>query len=234
VHPIRQLLNLAHDLVAIAFRESPPPALPRVARAGPSGCSYWTLAAEGRSFYTEAADHKGCLVGAHTHNVPLTPAEGKELEGLVGVMAGVGYLDPAEVPAIPRREASFGVALYGPLGAAPFEPDVVLVRCDARRAMLLAEAARAAGVGTAEPAAMLRPTCALLPETIRTGRPGLSLGCVGNRVYTGLEDGELYVAIPGAKVAAVAAALAKVIEANQALEKFHAGRREKIGAAVAG
>src|SRR5438067_833549 len=134
-HPIRELLGLAHDPVAIAFRPTAPAGVPRVARAGPSGCSYWTLAAQGNVFFTEAADHKGCLVGAFTHNVALTAEEGKELEALVGVMAGARYLDPAELPAIPRRDAAFGVAIYGPLGAVPFEPDLALVRCDARQAM---------------------------------------------------------------------------------------------------
>ena len=227
-----KLLGLGHAPVAMAFRDAAPAGLPRLARAGPSSCSYWKLAAEGHAFYTEAADHKGCLVGAYTHGVALAPAEGKELEGLIGTMAGLSYLDPAEVAGIPHRGSPLAVALYAPLAGAAFEADLVLVRCAARQAMLVAEAARAAGAPAAMPA-MLRPTCALLPETLASGRPGMSLACVGNRVYTGLADDEMYVAIPGARLGAVAAALATVVEANRALEGFHGQRKAAIGPAVA-
>lgn len=226
------LLDLRTRPIAIAFRDAPPAGLERVAAAGASGCSYWKLAASGKSFYTEAADHHGCPVGAYTHGVDLSPEKTKELEGLIGVMSSLEYLSPAEVPGIPRRTAPFHHALYGPHPGAPFEPDVVLVACDARQAMLLAEAARAAGVGEAA-RAMLRPTCALLPATLSSGEAGVSLACIGNRVYTGLADGEMYVAIPGAKAAAVAAKLARIVNANRELEKFHAGRLAAAGAARA-
>lgn len=90
--------------------------------------------------------------------------------------------------------------------------------------MLLAEAARAAGIGQ-EALAMLRPTCAMLPESIGTERASLSLGCIGNRVYTGLGDDEFYFAIPGPKVSQVVGALATIVNANRELEKFHRGRQ---------
>jgi uncharacterized protein (DUF169 family) len=222
---LAHLLQLKSSPVAIAFRDAPPAGLERVDAAGPSSCAYWKLAAEGRSFFTAADDHQGCAVGTYTHGLDLPPAKMGELQGLIGVMTGLGYLDGAEVPGIPRRAGGFGVALYGPYPGAPFQPDVVLVRCDARRAMMLAEAVRAAGVG--EPmSAMLRPTCAMLPQTLSSGAASLSLACIGNRVYTGLEDGEMYLAIPGAKVAAVEAKLGTIVNANRELEKFHRERRE--------
>src|SRR5437868_3495748 len=109
------LLKLQREPVALAFRASPPADVPRVASAGPSGCTYWKLAAEGLTFYTEAADHYDCPIGAHTHGVPLPPAQAKQLEGVVGTMIQLGYLRPEEVPAIPRRQGDFAVVLYAPL-----------------------------------------------------------------------------------------------------------------------
>jgi uncharacterized protein (DUF169 family) len=191
---------------------------------GPSGCSYWRLAAEGKSFYTEAADHYNCPIGAHTHGVDLPPAKAAELEALVTTMAGLEYLETAEVPQIPRRDSPFGVAMYGPFPQALFAPDVVLVRGRAKQVMLVTEAARMAGIGS-EIAARLRPTCAMLPETIQTGQASISFGCIGNRVYTGLDDDELYVAIPGQKVSEVVGKLATIVAANRELERFHQGRR---------
>jgi uncharacterized protein (DUF169 family) len=101
---------------------------------------------------------------------------------------------------------------------------VVMVRGQARQIMLLAEAAQAAGI-TAEGSVMGRPACALLPATLGTGRAHTSLGCIGNRVYTGLLDEELYYAVPGAKLADVVGKLEKIAAANRALEKFHLDRR---------
>src|SRR5205807_2803521 len=114
----------------------------------------------------------------------------------------LGYLRSEEVPGIPRRQEGFHVAVYAPLDEAPSEPDVVLVRGNARQVMLLQEAAQAAGVGD-DGKLMGRPTCAALPAVLGSGRGVASLGCIGNRVYTGLPDDELYYALPGRHVAAV-------------------------------
>jgi uncharacterized protein (DUF169 family) len=115
------------------------------------------------------------------------------------------------------------VAVYAPLAEVSGEPDVVLVRGNARQVMLLAEAARAAGIGP-EAGLMGRPTCAAIPEVLRTGRAVASLGCIGNRVYTGLADGELYFALPGKHIGAVLDQLATIVNANGQLEAYHRAR----------
>src|SRR5262249_34944287 len=148
---LQDLLGLATAPVALSFRASAPLGVPHVASAGPSGCSYWKRAAEGETFYTQAADHYHCPVGAYTHGVDLPPAQLQELQGVVGTMVSLGYLRGEEVPGIPRREEPFGVAVYGPLADATEPPDVVLVRGNARQLMLLEEAVQAAGVGGPAP-----------------------------------------------------------------------------------
>jgi uncharacterized protein (DUF169 family) len=221
---IQELLALSIPPVAIAFRPTASPGVPHVGAVGPAGCSYWKLAAEGKVFYTDAADHYNCPIGAYTHGVDLPAEKATELEGLVKTMVGLEYLKMEEVPDIPRRTAPFGVAMYGPFPGAPFAPDVVLVRGRARQVMLMVEAARMAGIGP-EVAVIPRPTCAMLPETIQTDRATISFGCIGNRVYTGLGDDELYVAIPGQKVSELVSKLTTIVEANRELEKFHRGRQ---------
>jgi uncharacterized protein (DUF169 family) len=221
---IQEMLGLASPPIAVAFRASAPDELPRVDAPGPSGCSYWARAAGGESFYTEAADHYNCPIGAHTHGVDLPAEKAADLHALVTTMVGLGYLTTDEVPHIPRRTSPFGVAMYGPFPQAPFMPDVVLVRGRAKQVMLLVEAARMAGIG-AEIGARLRPTCAILAETMGTGQIGMSFGCIGNRVYTQLGDDELYVAIPGEKVSEIMGKLATIVAANQELERFHQARR---------
>jgi uncharacterized protein (DUF169 family) len=225
---LTELLRLTSPPVAITFVDDAPPGVPHVSAVEPAGCGYWRRAAAGEVFFTIADDHKRCPIGAHTHNVTLSPAEQQELMGLVQTMVGLSYLKMEEVPQIPTRKTPLQVAVYAPLAAAPLPPDVVLVRGNAQQLMLLAEAAQAAGVaGTG--ATLGRPTCAVLPEAINSERTAASFGCIGNRVYTGADDTEAYFAIPGALLAAVEETLAVIVRANQELEKFH---RERAAATL--
>ena len=217
------LLHLTSAPVAIAFADKAPAGVPRVEATEPAGCGYWRRAANGETFFTVADDHKRCPVGAHTHNVPLSPAEQGELMGLIKTMVSLSYLKMEEVPAIPTRQTPLQVAIYSPLNDAPVKPDVVLVRGNARQLMLLAEAAQAAGVAT-DGATMGRPTCAVIPAAINAGRTAASFGCVGNRVYTGADENDAYYAIPGSQLEVVEAQLATIVAANHALEAFHRAR----------
>jgi uncharacterized protein (DUF169 family) len=220
-----ECLGLLAPPIAIAFRDEAPASMPRIEAPQPAGCGYWRLAAEGRAFATVASDHFGCPVGAHTHGVELPPEKQRELQGLIGTMVGLEYLKMEEVPAIPHRSASFSIALYAPLGAASFAPDVVLVRGGARQLMLLAEAAQSAGIVGEHPA-LGRPTCAVLPQALQSRRTAVSFGCVGNRVYTGASDDEAYFAIPGDKLELLLGRLLVTVHANRELESFHRSRLE--------
>jgi uncharacterized protein (DUF169 family) len=220
---LQALLDLQWPPIAVAFHASAPPDLQRVGTAAPSGCTYWKLAAEGKIFYTEAADHYNCPIGSFTHGIDLPPAQAQELEGLVGTMIGIEYIRQEEIPTIPRRDAPFRVAVYAPLCEAPFDADVVLVRGNAKQMMLVAEAAGAAGL-SGDGALMGRPTCAMIPAAIQGGYVTTSLGCIGNRVYTGLGDDEFYAAIPGAKLAPLVDKLSTIVTANRELESFHRTR----------
>lgn len=221
---LRKLLGTDKMPVAIAFRDTAPAGVPRVEGAQPAGCGYWRVAAErGKAFYTEGVDHHGCPIGAHTHGVKAPPEVQKQLEGMIGTMVGLEYLKMEDVPSIPTRKAPFGVAVYAPLSEAPVEPDVVMVRGNARQMMLLAEASQATGAAGTGPT-MGRPTCAALPLAIETGKTASSFGCIGNRVYTGLGDDEAYLAIPGNRLAEIVDKLAVIVKANAALETFHRAR----------
>jgi uncharacterized protein (DUF169 family) len=72
----------------------------------------------------------------------------------------------------------------------------------ARQIMLVAEAARAAGLA-GDAAAMGRLACAMIPAVLEGPGGVASLGCIGNRVYTGLGADELSFTIPGARVGEV-------------------------------
>jgi uncharacterized protein (DUF169 family) len=213
--------------VAVAFLDTPPAGLSKLDRPQPAGCGFWKEAAEGRSFYTSADDHANCPVGAFTHGAELSADKSAELQGLIGTMIELKYLDPAEISRLPHRTSPLKIAAYAPVSTAAFAPDVVVFSGNVRQIMLMSEAARAAGVFETG-AAMGRPACAMIPQAINSSSAVASVGCIGNRVYTELGDDELYLTVPGEKMAAVFDKLAVILNANRALESFHQQRKTAI------
>jgi uncharacterized protein (DUF169 family) len=214
-------LQLARRPVAVAFRDSPPAGVTKFTGSQPSGCSFWRLAAEGQAFYTVPEDHYNCPVGSYTHNIPLPPAREPELMNTLSLMTEIGYLRMEEVPGVPRLPKTPAVAIYAPLAQTPVDPDVVIVSGRPGRLMLLQEAATRAAL-TSTPL-LGRPTCMGIPAALGGGIAS-SLGCVGNRVYTGVADDEFYTVIAGADLAVVVDELATIMTANVTLAEFHTGR----------
>ncbi len=219
-------VKLARRPVAVAFLGSAPANVAKFSGTQPSGCSFWRLAADGRVFYTVPENHFNCAVGAYTHNIALSPEREKETEQTLKMMFDLGYVKPEELPQIPRLAKTPAAIVYAPLGETPVAPDVVLFACKPSAAMLLNEAAGRAGVGSGIPA-LGRPTCMALPAALEHGSI-LSLGCIGNRVYTGLGEDEMYVVLRGNDLRAVADALGVVSGANAALNEYAAGRRSQL------
>jgi uncharacterized protein (DUF169 family) len=219
-------LGLTRRPVAIAFRDSPPAGVSKFTGTVPSGCSFWRLASEGRVFFTVPEDHYNCAIGSYTHNIPLPPERAAELGETLGLMADIGYLRMDEVPGIPVLPKTPAAVVYAPLGDTPVDPDVVMFRGPAARVMLLQEAATSARVG-ATLNTLGRPTCMALPAALAHGVV-MSTGCVGNRVYTGLEEGELYAAVPGRDLAALARTCGTIASANAKLKEYHEGRRLQL------
>jgi uncharacterized protein (DUF169 family) len=223
---IAAAVKLPRRPVAVSFLDSAPANVQKFSGSEPSGCSYWRLAAEGRVFYTVPEDHFNCAVGAYTHNISLSPEREKETQQTLKMMFELNYVKPEEVPTIPRLANAPAAIAYAPLGDSLFAPDVVLFSCKPSAAMLLNEAANRAGVASGAPA-LGRPTCMALPASLQHGAI-LSLGCIGNRIYTGLGEDEVYVVFRGRDLAIVADALATIVSANAALSDYAADRRRHL------
>ena len=225
-HQLSSQLGLTRRPIAIAFRDTPPPGVAPFAGTVPSGCSFWRLASEGRTFFTVPSDHYNCSIGAYTHNMPLPAERATELDATLAFMTSVGYMRMDEVPGIPVLPKTPGVVIYAPLGETPVDPDVVMFCGPAARVMLLQEAAIAAGAASSI-TTFGRPTCMAVPASLANGVV-MSTGCVGNRVYTGVDEGELYVAIPGKHLARVVDASHTVRSANAKLQEYYEARRQQL------
>jgi uncharacterized protein (DUF169 family) len=215
--------------IAIAFFDSPPPGIPRW-KGGPvpAGCVFWEKAMRGQTFYTVPSDHYNCAVGSHTHKIALPAERAHELNDTLAFMAQKNYVAPAEVPGIPTLAKSPGAVAYGPVEGAGFKPDLVLIAAKPAQAMLIYEAALKARAGSALTSALGRPACAVLPLATTSSQTAISLGCKGNRTFTGLPDEEMYVAIPGDKWQAVLDKLAEAREANAAMESYYCDKKTQF------
>jgi uncharacterized protein (DUF169 family) len=219
-------LGLRRRPVSVTILDAEPANIEKFAGTEPSGCSFWRLAADGRSFYTVPSDHFNCPVGSYTHKIDLPAARANELNDTLNLMFQVKYLlreDVAKVQQLPKTPTA---VVYAPLGDSPLDPSVVLFACRPVAAMLLQEAAGRANAASPLPV-LGRPTCMAIPAAISMGTAA-SLGCIGNRVYTGIEDVDLYVAVPGNQLAAVDRALETIVAANAALKDYAGSRRAAL------
>lgn len=219
-------LGLKRRPVAVSILDKEPTGIHKFEGSEPSGCSFWRLAADGKTFYTVPADHYNCPVGSYTHKIDLPAARQQELTDTLGLMFKIEYIRPEELPSIPQLAKTPAAVVYAPLGDSPVDPGVVLFACRPSAAMLLNEAAVRANT-TAPLPVLGRPTCMAIPVGISMGST-TSLGCIGNRTYTGIGEDDMYASIPGAKLAAVDAALETIVNANAALLDYARGRRSAI------
>jgi uncharacterized protein (DUF169 family) len=226
---LQEALGLSAPPIAVGFSDAPPAGLERW-QSGPvpAGCVFWREAMKGRSFYTAPSDHYNCAVGAHTHGIGV-PAP--QLEDTVKFMVSGEYLRMEEVEGIPTLEKTPAYVSYGPAETASFPYHLVVVAAKPAAAMLIYESALRAGAGNALANILGRPACALLPLVHKTGLASLSLGCMGNRTFTGLPDEELYVCIPSGHWSAVLMKSTEIGRANSTMKQFYRGRQEQFATA---
>src|SRR5213593_1363926 len=204
---LSEILGLQRRPVAVAFRDTAPTGVAKFAGTEPSGCSFWRIAAGGRTFYTVPSDHYNCPIGSYTHNIALPPERAPELDQTLSLMAQIGYIKMEEVPGIPRLAQAPGVVVFAGRPG---------------RVMLLQEAALRAGVKAQAPL-LGRPTCMALPATLAYGLVA-STGCIGNRIYTDVGEDELYVTVPGKDLPRIAEEAQTIASANAKLAEYHRGR----------
>ena len=221
-----EALSLRRRPVAVKFQDKPPAGLAKFSGREPSGCSFWRLAAEGRSFYTVPSDHYNCPIGSYTHNISLPPERAQELEQTLSFMAGIGYIKMEEVAGIPRLPETPGVVIYAPLANTPVDPDAVIFAGQPRSIMLVQEAAVRAGAMT-QAALFGRPTCMSLPAAMDNGFFFFYV-CLWNVFYTDLSNDELYVVVPGKDLARIADEVETIAAANAKLFEYHRGRRQDL------
>jgi uncharacterized protein (DUF169 family) len=226
---VQEILELRRLPIKIGFLEVPPASLPRWS-GGPvaAGCVFWDRAMEGKSFYTLPLDHWNCAIGSHTHKIALPEERAAELGATIGFMVETRYLDMAEVPGIPTLDKAPGAVAYAPASSDAFKADVVLMAATPVQLTLIYEAALKAGISKGAAEATSRPSCAILPASVKSEIIALSFGCRGNRAYTKLGDDEMYVSVPGSKWDEFVDRLIEVQRSNLTMGNYYQAQNAKF------
>ena len=223
-----EYLQLEHMPVGLAFVEEVPEGIQHQETPVPSACTFWRLGEKG-VFYATGDDHQECPIGMMTMGFGMSPEAQKRAGALVQNMANVQYFSPAEVSALPIVKKPHQSIIYGRLDEFPVEADVVLCVLNNQQSMLVAEALGSVNWLEGGQSAFGRPTCAVIPRTMQTGKTSMSFGCVGARTYMGLTSSELVLAVPAQKLAELIERLQTIVEANAALAPYHVQQRARFG-----
>lgn len=218
------VLHLSSAPVAISFAASPPPDIdcfdaPMAAanedgRQGrvPAGCVFWVHGAE-RAFATVPEDHGNCSVGSVTHGL-LAPSEVIDHSD-VAELVGAGWVGPDVLNQLPKVTTRPGSVVYAPLGTAPVEPDVVLLRVNARQLMVLSDALPGLSIEG-------KPQCHIVAMAKEHGVPAASVGCALSRQRTAMRPEEMTCALPAGQLDTIVEAIEKTSGIDGAVARYAA------------
>jgi uncharacterized protein (DUF169 family) len=226
-------LSLAAPPIAISFRSAPVDGIPQLdapmpeplpdGRTGrvPAGCVFWMHAAES-TFATVAEDHGNCSVGSLTHGF-------KTLDEVAGnsdvaALLETGWVTMDIVPQIPVVTEKPASVVYGPLAQTPIDPDVVLLRLNAKQLMVVSDAVPGLRIEG-------KPQCHIVAIAKEQGEIAASVGCALSRVRTGMAATEMTCAIPAAKVDDVITAIERNAVADAAVAHYAADDATRFAAA---
>jgi uncharacterized protein (DUF169 family) len=195
---IKGILGLESSPIAISFSNEPPEGVEQMKGRMRLCQMLDKVRLDGESFYTDIENHE-CDGGAYSCGL-ITPSERlKTGEFLAEDLGLFGSKRAARrfISSIPRIESkTVKVISFSPLETAKFEPDVVVLICNAKQGMKLAEAcAYESGkniTGLTGP-----PICsAVVAYPLLTGEVVYSLGDRGARKSMNVKDEDIFVGIP--------------------------------------
>jgi uncharacterized protein (DUF169 family) len=197
-HGLTDALGLTVPPIAITFSDAPIEGVPAFGdempdptpdgRTGrvPAGCVFWMKAVDG-TFNTVPEDHYNCSVGSFTHGLKTLEDVGGNQD--VAALMSSGWVDEAAVMGIPFVAEKPGAIVYGPLAETPVDPDVVLLRLNARSLMILRDAYPSLQIEG-------KPQCHIVPVAKEQGSLAASVGCMLSRVRTGMPNTDMTCTIP--------------------------------------
>jgi uncharacterized protein (DUF169 family) len=229
---LQQTLHLAVPPMAISFDVEPPAGVQPFdapmseaeadGRQGrvPAGCVFWMHGAT-RTFSTVGADHGNCSVGSVTHGFATLAEVAGNSD--VAALLGSGWVSEEAVGAIPVVTERPGAVTYGPLADTPagVEPDVVLLRVNARQLMVLSDAIPGLRIEG-------KPQCHIVALAKEHDTAAASVGCALSRARTGMPPDEMTCALPARHFEDLVARVGTTAEIDSTVAKYAAADARKF------
>jgi uncharacterized protein (DUF169 family) len=221
---LTEALSLSVPPIALTFSATPvdgvpafQEAMPQATEDGrtgrvPAGCVFWMKAVD-RTFNTAPEDHYNCSVGSFTHGLK-TMGEVAGNQDVAALMNS-GWVDEAAVSRIPFVSDRPGNITYGPLTHSPVDPDVVLVRLNARSLMILRDAYPELPIEG-------KPQCHIVAMAKEHQQMAASVGCMLSRVRTGMPNNEMTCAIPARQLPQITERLRSVADVDSTVGRYAA------------
>jgi uncharacterized protein (DUF169 family) len=185
-----------------------------------AGCLFWVHALE-RTFSTRPDDHGNCSVGSLTHG--LIDLETAAQRADVGALVQAGWVTPEIFPMIPTVASRPEAIIYGPLHDATMQPDVVLVRTNARGVMTIGDAVGDLVIEG-------KPQCHIVAIAKEQHRPAASVGCALSRARTGMRADEMTCALPGSRLVDIVGAIEQAALVDATVARYAATDAERFAA----
>lgn len=207
---LQDLLGLEREPAALRWFTKIPKGLPKADRKA-RFCEKLDKATRGQCFYTTAED-EDCMGGAKYCGL----RDGKEFA--TGMRSGEFLVARGiykSIPAVLRawqgnlfiEPGIFEALAFAPFASSPFDPDVVVVICNARQGMELLHA-NAYDSGTRGIGADASPICSSMAATpYLTGKVTYGFADVGARARMNLGQDGVMVSIPGSELQRIVANL---------------------------
>ncbi len=172
-------------------------------------CEMVQRASQGEMFYS-TVEEQSCKGGAGAIGLmePLEKVKSGEMYYSLGRFSSLGSAKRT-VDAIPNIDPIMKAIAYAPLESAPFDPDVVVIICNPKQAMQLAQAMVYTLGGRFEADfAGIQSICGdAVAGPYTTKRPNITLGCSGSRKYADIQSDEVIVGMNGENIGCVVNAL---------------------------
>lgn len=209
---MKKMLGLESLPIAISFSTEAPEGVEKMQGRARLCQMLDSVRFEGESFFTVSECHE-CDGGASSCGLRMMSESRKTGEFLVKLgLFGSKRAARRFLNSNPKIEfGTVQVVSFSPLEKATFEPDVVVLICNAKQGMQIAEAS-AYESGKRTTGLTGPPICsAVVAAPFLTGEVVYSLGDTGARKYMKLKDEDMFVAIPGEVLADIVENLGKVI-----------------------
>ena len=208
---IKKTLGIESLPIAISFSTEAPEGVERMHGSARLCEMLDKVRIEGESFSTVSECHE-CDGGASSCGLRMMSESRKTGEFLVKLgLFGSKRAARRFLNSNPRIESgTVQVVSFSPLDKATFEPDVVVLICNAKQGMQIAEAA-AYESGRRITGITGPPICsAVVAAPFLTGEVIYSLGDAGARKYMKLKDEDIFIAIPAELLPGIVENLGKV------------------------